>query len=90
MSTFHITEPEAARDFAELLAKVRGGTDVLIESGNEPIAILRASSPQRRSFAECIARLPANSTATIDEDFSKDVEAAIASRNEPMIAPEWG
>src|ERR1700678_1202396 len=33
--------------------------------------------PARRTLAECIAMLPENSTATIDEDFAKDVEAGI-------------
>jgi hypothetical protein len=33
--------------------------------------------------------LPENSTATIDEDFAKDVEAAINSHREPLTPPEW-
>ena len=43
----------------------------------------------RRTLAECIAMLPEDSTATIDEDFAKDVEAAIKSHREPADASAW-
>jgi hypothetical protein len=34
-------------------------------------------APPRRSIEECIALLPADSPATIDEDFAGDVAAAV-------------
>ena len=33
--------------------------------------------------------MPADSTATIDPDFAKDVEAAIAAHREPLEPPAW-
>jgi hypothetical protein len=33
--------------------------------------------------------LPEDSTATIDEDFAKDVEAAIGAHREPADASAW-
>jgi prevent-host-death family protein len=38
---------------------------------------LDEAAPARRTLAECIALLPEDSTATIDEDFAGDVAAAI-------------
>jgi len=43
----------------------------------------------RRTLAECIAMLPEDSRATVDEDFGKDVEAAIKSHREPADASAW-
>jgi antitoxin (DNA-binding transcriptional repressor) of toxin-antitoxin stability system len=74
MATFHIWETEAARDIAGLLARVRAGAEVVIESGAYPVAVLHTPVPPRRSIEECIAMLPADSTATIDEDFAGDTD----------------
>jgi len=41
----------------------------------------------RRSIEECIALLPADSPATIDEDFASDVAAAVAAHREPLNPP---
>jgi len=89
MATIHISEAEAARDFAGLLARVRAGAEVVIESGTAPAAVLRIASPPRRSIFECIAMLPEDSTATIDADFARDVESAIQSHREPLDPPAW-
>lgn len=75
----HITEAEAADNFAALLARVRAGAEVVIERDKYPIAVLHAPTPIRRTIAECIALLPEDSTAVIDEDFVKDIEAVVAS-----------
>ena len=80
----HISEAEAASDFAGLLARVRAGAEVVIESGKLPVAVIHAPVPPRRSISECIALLPEDSTATIDADFAKDVEAAVESHREPL------
>jgi len=73
----------------ELLARVRAGAEVVIESGTAPAAVLRIASPPRRSIFECIALLPEDSTATIDADFARDVESAIQSHREPLDPPAW-
>ena len=85
----HITEAEAASDFAGLLARVRAGAEIVIESGKLPVAVLHAPVPPRRSISECIALLPEDSTATIDPDFARDVEAAVESHREPLEPPAW-
>ena len=89
MATFHISEIEAARDFAALLARVRAGAEVVIESNATPVAVLRMTVPPRRSIEECIALLPADSDATIDEDFAGDVAAAVAAHREALNPPAW-
>jgi antitoxin (DNA-binding transcriptional repressor) of toxin-antitoxin stability system len=89
MATIHISEAEAIRDFAGVLARVRAGAEVVIESGAYPVAVLHTPAPPRRSIEECIALLPADSAATIDEDFASDVEAAVAAHREPLNPPAW-
>jgi antitoxin (DNA-binding transcriptional repressor) of toxin-antitoxin stability system len=85
----HISEAEATSDFAGLLARVRAGAEVVIESGKLPVAVIHAPVAPRRSISECIALLPENSTAIMDADFAKDVEAAIESHREPLEPPKW-
>lgn len=89
MTTIRITEAEAARDFVGLLARVRAGIEVVIESDAAPVAVLRMSAPPRRSIEECVALLPEESSATIDEDFARDIEEAVAAHREPLNPPAW-
>lgn len=89
MATIHISEAEAARDFAGLMARVRTGAEVVIDDGRVPVAVLHATSPTSRSIEECIALLPVNSAATIDEDFARDVEGAISAHREALTPPAW-
>jgi antitoxin (DNA-binding transcriptional repressor) of toxin-antitoxin stability system len=51
MATIHISEADAARDFASLMARVRAGAEIVIESDLYPAAFLRAAEPPRRSSA---------------------------------------
>lgn len=85
----HISEAEAASDFAGLLARVRAGAEIVIERGTIAVAVIHAPAPPRRSISECIALLPEGSDATIDADFSEDVEAAVDSHREPLEPPAW-
>lgn len=89
MATIHISVTEAARDFVGLLAQVRAGVEVVIEDGPETVAVLRTPLPQRRTIEECIAMLPKDSLATIDEDFAHDVHEAVAAHREPLNPPAW-
>ncbi len=73
----HITEAGAASDFAELMARVREGAEVIIKSDARPVAVVSPAEPMRRTISECIALLPEDSKATIDSDFAKDMEATI-------------
>jgi antitoxin (DNA-binding transcriptional repressor) of toxin-antitoxin stability system len=85
----HISEAEAASNFADVLARVRAGAEVVIESGKLPVAVIHAPAAPRRTISECIALLPEDSTAVMDVDFAKDVEAAIESHREPLEPPAW-
>jgi antitoxin (DNA-binding transcriptional repressor) of toxin-antitoxin stability system len=89
MATFHISEDEAARDFSGVMARVRAGAEVVIESDARPVAVLHAPLPPTRTLEEAIAMLPENSTGIMDESFARDVEAAIAAHREPLNPPAW-
>jgi antitoxin (DNA-binding transcriptional repressor) of toxin-antitoxin stability system len=87
----HISEEDAARDFFALLARVRAGAEVLIEKDARPVALLRsATAAPGRLLSESIALAESHgSTATLDEDFSRDLEQVIYSHREPLNPPSW-
>jgi antitoxin (DNA-binding transcriptional repressor) of toxin-antitoxin stability system len=87
MAIIHISEAEAVRSFAGLMAQVRAGAEVEIADGARTVAVLHMPIPTRRSIAECISLLPEDSSATIDEDFARDVQEA---HREPLDASAWG
>jgi antitoxin (DNA-binding transcriptional repressor) of toxin-antitoxin stability system len=86
----HISEAEAASDFRKLLERVRAGAEVVIENDKLPVAVVRPAEPHVRFLSESLrlAREHA-SQATLDADFARDVEAAIASHREPLNPPAW-
>ena len=88
-NVIHISEAEAVNDFARLLARVRAGAEVVIESGKLAIAVIHAPAPSPRTISECISLLPEDSKAVMDADFSKDVQAAIESHREALEPPSW-
>ena len=56
MATIHISEAEAARDFAGLMARVRAGAEIVIEKAASPAVVLRvATEPRGRLLSESIA-----------------------------------
>jgi antitoxin (DNA-binding transcriptional repressor) of toxin-antitoxin stability system len=86
----HISEAEAVSDFAGLLARVRAGAEVVIESGKLPVAVIRPVEPQVRLLSESLRLAKEHaSTATVDEDFARDVKAAVESHREPLDPPSW-
>ncbi|HTX77940.1 MAG TPA: hypothetical protein VMD29_17150 [Terracidiphilus sp.] len=89
MATFRISEADAARDLAGLLARARAGEEVVIDSGTHGVAVRLAPVLPRRTAEEILALLPKDSPATIDEEFARDVEAAIAAHREPLNVPDW-
>ena len=93
MAVIHISEADAARDFASLMSQVRAGAEVIIENETSPAAVLRAATPPRRSISECIALAKAHEeesgeAPSLDPDFASDVEEIIANRK-PWNAPAW-
>jgi antitoxin (DNA-binding transcriptional repressor) of toxin-antitoxin stability system len=85
----HISEADLAKDLRSVLQRVQTGTEVVVERDAQPLAVIRPPEPVLRRMSECIALLPSDSDATIDPDFAKDVEAAIAAHREPLEPPEW-
>jgi antitoxin (DNA-binding transcriptional repressor) of toxin-antitoxin stability system len=86
----HISDAEAASDFASLLAHVRAGAEVIIEHDTRPVAVLHPAEPAVRLLSESLRLAREHgSTATLDEDFAKDVEAAVESHREPLNPPAW-
>jgi antitoxin (DNA-binding transcriptional repressor) of toxin-antitoxin stability system len=90
MAALHITEADLARDIAAVLDRVQSGSEVVIERDTKPIAVLRAAEPPRRKLSEILALTPKDPTATMDADFARDVEAAIAAHREPLDSSKWG
>ena len=72
MEPLHISEGDLAKDIRSILKRVETGAEVIIERDAQPVAVIRPAEPVRRKISECIALLPADSTATIDPDFAKD------------------
>jgi len=89
MATIRVSESEAARDFAGLIARVRAGAEVIIESGALPIAVLHMAGPPCRTLEEAVALLPDDSSAVMDEGFARDVKVAIGAHREPLNPPSW-
>jgi antitoxin (DNA-binding transcriptional repressor) of toxin-antitoxin stability system len=89
MEPLHISESDLAKDLGSILKRVETGVEVVIERDAQPVAVIRPVEPVRRKISECIAMMPPGSTATIDPDFAKDVEAAIAAHREPLEPPAW-
>jgi len=93
METIRISEAEAARDFAGLMARVRAGAEVIIESGSVPVAFVRGAVLPRRSVSESIARAEARSRElgykpVMDREFAADLEEIVANRK-PRDASAW-
>ena len=86
----HISEEEAARDFPGLLARVRAGAEVVIESnGKSPVAVLRPAEPYVRLLSESLRLAEEHgSTATLDADFARDLEEIVKSRK-PREISSW-
>jgi antitoxin (DNA-binding transcriptional repressor) of toxin-antitoxin stability system len=79
----HISETEAASNFSSLLDRVRAGAEVVIEHNDQPVPVLRAAAPVRRTIAESLALAEAHGcTATLDGDFARDLQDVINSHSE--------
>jgi antitoxin (DNA-binding transcriptional repressor) of toxin-antitoxin stability system len=93
MATIHISEADAAEDFLGLLSRVRAGSEAVIESGMEPVAVLRSAAAPRRSISESIALAEARSRAlgykpVMDGEFAADMEEILRNRK-PRDTSAW-
>ena len=89
----HISDAEAASDFASLLDRVRNGAEIVIEHDARPVAVLHAAEPMRRTISECIALAKIHEEETgkapvLDADFAEDVEEILRNRK-PWTPPAW-
>jgi antitoxin (DNA-binding transcriptional repressor) of toxin-antitoxin stability system len=91
MATIHISEADACRDFAGVLARVRAGTEVVIEDPTSPAVVLRtAVEPSLRRLSESLRLAREHgSTVTLDGGFARDLETVVSSHTEPLENP-WG
>lgn len=89
-SIIHISEAEAANNFAEVLVRVRAGVEIVIGDEARPVAVVRSAEPHVRLLSESLRLAKEHaSTATLDEDFASDLEAGINSHREPLNPPAW-
>ena len=95
MATTHISESEAAADFPGLLARVRAGEEIVIESDDQPVAVLRlVAEPRGRLLSESIALAQAHASElgyepVMDAGFAADLEEIIRNRK-PRDLSAWG
>ncbi len=85
-NVIHVSEAEAASDFATLLNRVTAGAEVIIERDSRPVAVVRSAEPPRgRLLSESIALANAHAKElgyepTMDADFAADLKEIIKSR----------
>lgn len=91
-----MSESEVALDLHAVLAKVQLGIEIVIEQDHRPVAVLKSSAPANpgRKLSECIAMAKAYEAklgyAPIpDQDFSRDVQAAINASRDSFEPPAW-
>ncbi len=90
MGTLRITEAELARDVHAILAEVRRGVEVVVEQDHRPVAVLRLPNRSGRLISDILREARRrNSTVTLDEDFGTDLEAIVASQQQPWNPPSW-
>ena len=84
MAVIHISEADASRDFAALLARVRAGAEIVIEGDSSPAVVLHLAVERPvRLLSESLRMAKENgSSATLDGGFARDLEAAVDSHPE--------
>jgi hypothetical protein len=88
-----MSEAELARDLHTVLEKVRQGTEVIVERDHQPVVVLRAAVPLRRTISESISLAEQRDkergyAVTLDPDFAVEVEKIVANRK-PWNPSSW-
>lgn len=87
-NVIHISEAEATSDFAGVLARVRAGAEIVIGDKARAVAVVRPAEPHVRWLSESLRLAKEHaSSATLDKDFSHDLEEVINSHREPLNPP---
>lgn len=90
MITVRMNEAEVVKNMSAVLAKVRQGVEIVVEQNHQTVAIIRPPQQSGRPISEILHEAKRrNSTVTLDEEFSKDLEEIIASHQEPWNPPSW-
>ncbi|HEV2688757.1 MAG TPA: hypothetical protein VGV35_09390 [Bryobacteraceae bacterium] len=91
----HISEAEALSNFADVLARVRAGAEVVIESNARAVAVVRPAGDEFRPrlLSESIALAKKHAAELgyeprMDPDFAADLEEIIKNRK-PWNPPAW-
>jgi antitoxin (DNA-binding transcriptional repressor) of toxin-antitoxin stability system len=91
----HISEAEALSNFADVLARVRAGAEVVIERDARAVAVVRPAGdefrPRLLSESIALAKKHAEELGyepTLDPDFAADLEEIIKSRK-PREIRSW-
>ena|SRR5205809_7574849 len=91
----HVSDVEAAKDFASLLTQVHAGAEIVIERDARPFAVIRpiSDAPVGRLLSESIALAEAHAKEqgfepTMDPDFAADLREIINSRK-PRDLSKW-
>ena len=95
MATIHLSEAEAAGDFSGLMAHVRAGAEVVIESDARAVAVVRPAGDEFRPrlLSESIALAKKHAEEQgyeprMDPEFAADLEEIIRNRK-PWNPPAW-
>ncbi len=95
MATIHISEAEAARDFPGLMARVRAGAEIVIESDARAVAVVRPASDEFRPrlLSESIALAKKHAEELgyeprMDPEFAADLKEIIDNRK-PWNPTAW-
>ena len=98
MATIHISEAEAARDFAGLMARVRAGAEVVIDDASPAVKLFIVAAPRPgRLLSESIAlaethakelSLELGFEPAMDAEFARDMEEIVQSRK-PRDTSAW-
>lgn len=93
MATIYISEAEAIRDIAGLLARAQLGEEIVIQKEAAAPIVLRKAAPPRRSISESIALAEARSNElgykpVMDAGYAADLEEIIRNRK-PRNTSAW-
>ncbi len=90
MAVVHVTEAELVNNIADFMRQVRQGSEIIIEQGNRPVAVIKPSKPAGRMISDVIAHLKARgSTAVMDDAFARDIEEGIKAHRQPWNPSSW-
>ena len=92
MATIRISEAEAIRNIAGLLARAYMGEEIIVEKDAASAAVVLRTVVERpmRKLSESLRLAKEHgSTVTLDGGFGHDLEAAVNSHPEPLENP-WG